>query len=96
MIEFIKQKHRVYLIEGIISEIKCYSEEKERHTFLGSTDRKAYTVETTCQWMNEQISGLTEIQPFMSGVESTISRIEEELKYTLANKVYEKYFNQQL
>lgn len=92
MREVIKEKGRKYIMEGIMKDIVCFVTEQERHTFLGSTDRKGYTIRTDCRWLEEQVYTYTDIHPFDEKVPELLKRIEEDSKWQLAKKVYEKHY----
>lgn len=84
---------RKYLVEGIINDINCSSVEEYKTFVFGSSDRKGYTVKTTCKWLSEQIDTFTEIQPFDGAIPEIIERVEKESKYKCAEMIYQKHFN---
>lgn len=83
-------KKRIF-IDGLLPMINVKSEEKEMYTLLGSTDRKGYTVKTTAQFQDEQLISFTDVQPFIPQGDQVyiIRKIEDKLKYRLAEKIYE-------
>lgn len=93
MEDIINEKKRKYIIDGIMKDIVCSSEEKPVFKLLGSTDRKGYTVATVCSFMGERMEAYTNIEPFenQEDVRRMIQKIEEEGKYKLANEVFKKW-----
>lgn len=81
-------------MRGIADEVTCFSEERPISTFLGSTDRKGYTIRTRCVWLDESVECYTDFQPFNDSeeVRKQIEEIEKEGKYKFAKQIYEKYF----
>ena len=92
MKKHIETLQRKYLVDGIVSDIEMSVKEKERETFLGSTDRKAYTVQFRARWLDEELESYVEIQPWQEEVPDLLKRIQDESKYKFAINIYEKYF----
>lgn len=90
---------RSIIIDGLLPRIEVITREKERHTAFGSTDRKGYTVLVKATLYGSDVYACTDIQPFMNTEQqrSAIDRLEQEVKYTLAEKIYYSNFlsNQQ-
>lgn len=84
--DFVRQA----LIKHAIENMVCDTDEIPRTTFLGSTDRKGYTVKTRIQWYDQEIFVYTEIDPWNKFQSETITKIEEKAKHEFANKLYEK------
>lgn len=83
-----KSLERRFMVDGIIGMIEVFSSEKPTTTFLGSTDKKGYIVETTLRFLDEQVKVFTHIEPWEVDVKSIIERIEEEAKYKFASVLY--------
>ena len=77
----------VYLREGIIKNIECSVKEKPTSTFLGSTDKKGYTIEIHMMYLGESSKAYTHIEPWYSKeiVDSMIERAKEEATFKFAN-----------
>ena len=88
-----KENERRYMIDGIIKDIISYTEEEPKHTFLGSTDRKGYTLKTTLRYMNEYISFYTNVEPYVDMTEEIVKRIEDKAKHRFAVGIYKKHIN---
>ena len=94
MEELIKVAKRSYILEGLQHDITCTSNEVPQYTFLGSTDRKSYTVRATCQWKAETIEAAAEIEPWLNEKQqaAVVERLQESAKYQFAKSLYDKYF----
>ena len=85
-----KPFERRALTKFAIETMDCRTVERPIKTFLGSTDRKSYTVETILVWRDERMSTLTEIPPWMEDVSRVISTAEEMAKNKFAAELYRK------
>lgn len=95
MEDIINQKKKKYIIDGIYHDIISNVKEKERYTFLGSTDRKGYTVEIRCFWLEEDYNFFLDIQPFDSSemINQMLKKAEEDCKHKFADIIYNSYFS---
>lgn len=93
--EFIKHRGDKYIRDGIMSDIKVTIIEKPRHTFLGSTDRKGYTLECTATYLDRQYSTFVNIEPFFDEKETAklLDMAVEESRQKIAGEVYKELFN---
>ena len=88
---------RMYIEKGILNDIDVVIQEKPTHTFLGSTDRKGYTLQFTATYMNKMYQCQTVIEPYLTEkqTEQVIERITEEAKHKLAEEIYKNVFTSQ-
>ena len=92
MEELIKIKTRSYIIKGIANDIVVTLSEDVRSTFLGSTDRKGYTIKTTTEWLDERFVGLTQVEAWENPTKEDIEKLKEESRQVFALKIYNKYY----
>lgn len=78
------------LTKHAVETMSCSSQEMPRKTFLGSTDRKAYTVKTVLQWRDQTMTTVTEIDPWVKNADEIIKEVEETSKHKFANELYKK------
>jgi hypothetical protein len=92
--EFIEYQREKFIRDGLLNSINVKQNEEEIHTRFGSTDRKAYTVKTTCSYLDDIYETRVVIEPFMSQKETKeiLNRVLEESKYKLAEMIYQKNF----
>ena len=76
-----------YIRKGVIDQIETRVVERPRHTFLGSTDRKAYTIEINCQWMDEHSSLFVEITPWGKDQKEIVEELTEKAKHDFASEI---------
>jgi len=95
MREQIKEMERSYITKGIISDLQTSVTEKEHHTFLGSTDRKAYTLRICCLWLDEKFEAYVDVQPFEQRevVQERIEKLKNMVRHDAADSIYKKYFS---
>ena len=84
--KFTEIKINKYIIDGIVKDIEVKVQEKPKHTFLGSTDRKGYTLLFTATYYEQIYKYETTIEPFYSEEQkkSIIEEYKEKVKYELA------------
>jgi len=91
----IKELKNQYIRRGIIKDIKTFATETPEYTFLGSTDRKGYTVKIIGRYLDKEYLAFVNIEPFFSE-EKTKELIEvetERAKNQFATKIFEEMFN---
>ena len=90
----IENNKRRYVTAGIINEISCYTREAPTKTFLGSTDKKGYEVETVCKYLDHHQIFFTRIEPWDApSAKKIIEHTEESSKFKFADILYLKLFN---
>lgn len=87
-------KQEQYIRAGISKDIVVSVQEKPRHTSLGSTDRKAYTLGFKATYFESVYECACEIEPFYSEEETKqiIDRTKEEARHKLAELIYNEQF----
>jgi hypothetical protein len=95
MEQAIKNKTRNYIINGIKNDIKLDVKKRFNTYFLRGTDRKSYTLKVTSRYLDEKLFIAFDVNPYMSNdeVKNTIEYTENNIKYEMADKLYNKYFN---
>ena len=94
MESFIESEKRRHIKAGIINQTFCYTREAPTRTFLGSTDKKGYEVETVCQYLDQHQIFFTRIEPWdASSAKEIIEHTEESSKFKFADTIYLKLFN---
>jgi len=92
--EQIEIRRRMYVEKGILDDIVVEVQEKPISTFLGSTDRKGYTLKFTAVYMDKMYQCMTVIEPYFTEkqTEQVIERTKEEAKHKLAEEIYKEVF----
>ena len=89
----IENERRRYITAGIINQIDCHTREATTKTFLGSTDKKGYEVETVCQYYDYHQIFYTRIEPWdVPNGKKIIESVEENSKHKFADVIYLKLY----
>lgn len=83
-------KRKQYIIDGIKKDIVITKNEKPVFTFLGSTDRKWYTIEFTGSYMDKEYKSYMRVEPFddEATTKEAMQRAEEEIRHSFALRIY--------
>ena len=94
MKKIIESNKKRYIRNGIRSDINVRITERPQHTFLGSTDRKAYTLEFEATYLDRSYSAFTTIEPYFSKEETDriIEKTTEEARNKIADQIYKEMY----
>lgn len=83
-------KRQQYIIDGIKKDIVITKNEKPVFTFLGSTDRKWYTIEFTGSYLDKEYKSYVRIEPFYdeATIKEAMQRAENEVRHNFAVRIY--------
>ena len=87
-----KERHlKVGIMQDLIIEVR----ERPRHTSLGSTDRKGFTIEIVGVYTPKpkmELNYILEVNAWEKDISEFVERAKEESKHSFANIVYDKFY----
>lgn len=92
--EIIAQRRSKYIRDGIYNDIRVSVQERPRHTFLGSTDRKGYTLEFRATYLDKDLTAYVEIEPHFSedDTKKMVDKCTEDARHKMAEKIFKELY----